>query len=40
MINDHSIGTLDQVIHFAAMILHKVLRYQTNQRTTSTEVEL
>lgn len=27
IINDHSIGTLDQVIHFAAMILHKVLRY-------------
>lgn len=28
MINDHSIGTFDQVIHFAAMILHKVLRYK------------
>lgn len=28
MLNDHSIGTFDQVIHFAAMILHKVLRYK------------
>ncbi|XP_037028727.1 nose resistant to fluoxetine protein 6-like [Bradysia coprophila] len=26
ILNDHSIGTLDQVIHFAAMIIHKVLR--------------
>lgn len=27
VLNDHSVGTLDQVIHFAAMIIHKVLRY-------------